>query len=186
MLEFEQTLVTPHTSTNMLERQTFLKKVMHIVDDERDRPLEPLKLDRQTGMDLCGVLCAYRLLDVLYDLKHPDSVKSNPRHSKFTTKGLRPDSTVRDGKSSPDRYSDDNHLALAPGELGGDHEEGQEQHGGPPVLCGHEETGCRLIRQPSALQRPAQFAHAAQGQQGTNQHAVCRAAFGLHAQLQQG
>ena len=51
-------------------------------------------LRRNIGSLLCGLLSAYRLMDVLYAIQDPESQHTNPGYPRLSSKGLRPTSSV--------------------------------------------------------------------------------------------
>jgi hypothetical protein len=61
------------------------------------------KVSRDVGVELCGILCAYRLLDVLYDLSKMASFYPRPSYPKFNFSAHHPASKVSAGFLSPPR-----------------------------------------------------------------------------------
>jgi len=58
------------------------------------RTLHKKQLNKRVAGDSIALVCAYRLVDVLYDLEMRRSTYPRPIHARSGTAGLRPESTV--------------------------------------------------------------------------------------------
>ena len=76
-------------STLDLESAEF-RRALCILDSEATQPM-PGDVDpliRPMPRKLCHLLCLYRLVDVLYDIRSPDSIFRNPRYSRMGSVGF--------------------------------------------------------------------------------------------------
>jgi hypothetical protein len=72
-----------------------MQKVLVMVSNSDDRFPDASTISKPEARKLCGVLAAYRLMNVLYALQTRPVEYCNPRYAKLPRQGLVPDGRVR-------------------------------------------------------------------------------------------
>ena len=68
---------------------------MNVVNQDMSTFQDDVGMSSLAGRRLSGVMSAYRLMDVLFCLRHPSTPYQNPRYGRLPLKGLLPSSKVK-------------------------------------------------------------------------------------------
>jgi hypothetical protein len=93
--DFLQSLIDFETEMegSITEEAADFQQALALVTDER-RTIQAKPLNKRVAGDSISVVCTYRLVDILYDLKMQRGTYPRPIHAKSSAAGLRPNSTV--------------------------------------------------------------------------------------------